>query len=48
MTKPTDFNLKLYQSKIILPTVWYHLSFRDLMKLIEERGLSLAHPKIMR
>ncbi|SCN36064.1 Transposase [Bacillus cytotoxicus] len=42
----------LYQPDIILLTVrWYlryNLSFRDLVEMMEERGLSLAHTTIMR
>ncbi|WP_141543300.1 IS6 family transposase, partial [Bacillus toyonensis] len=41
-----------YQPNIILLTVrWYlrcNLSFRDLVEMMEERGLSLAHTTIMR
>ncbi|PDY63036.1 IS6 family transposase, partial [Bacillus cereus] len=52
MTKPTDFKWKHYQPEIILLTVrWYlryHLSSRDLVEMMEERGLSLAHTTIMR
>ncbi len=46
------FNLKHYQPKIILLTVrWYlryNLSFRNLVEMMEERGLSIAHTTIMR
>lgn len=46
------FNLKHYQPKIILLTVrWYlryNLSFRNLVGMMEERGLSIAHTTIMR
>ncbi|PFD62655.1 IS6 family transposase, partial [Bacillus cereus] len=52
MKKPTDFKWKHYQPEIILLTVrWYlryHLSFRDLVEMMEERGLSVAHITIMR
>ncbi|KXY36097.1 hypothetical protein AT267_10040 [Bacillus cereus] len=43
---------KHYQSDIMLLTVrWYlryNLSFRDLVEMMEERGVSLAHTTIMR
>ncbi|MFD4819637.1 IS6 family transposase [Peribacillus butanolivorans] len=46
------FKWKHYQPDIILLTVrWYlryNLSFRDLVEMMEERGLSIAHTKIMR
>jgi len=46
------FKWKHYQSDIILLTVrWYlryNLSFRDLVEMMEERGLSMAHTTIMR
>ena len=46
------FKWKHYQPDIILLTVrWYlryNLSFRDLVEMMEERGLSLAHTTIMR
>ncbi|PFA53792.1 IS6 family transposase, partial [Bacillus cereus] len=52
MKKPTDFKWKHYQPEIILLTVrWYlryQLSLRDLVEMMEERGLSLAHTTIMR
>ncbi|MGE0995549.1 IS6 family transposase, partial [Bacillus sp. GMa5/2] len=52
MKKETLFKWKHYQSDIILLTVrWYlryNLSFRDLVEMMEERGLSLAHTTIMR
>ncbi|EJR63015.1 hypothetical protein IK5_05859 [Bacillus cereus VD154] len=45
------FKWKHYQPDIILLTVrWYlryNLSFRDLVEMMEERGLSLAHTTIM-
>ncbi|MBJ7987717.1 IS6 family transposase, partial [Bacillus cereus] len=46
------FKWKHYQPNITLLTVrWYlryNLSFRDLVEMMEERGLSLAHTTIMR
>ncbi|MFJ5625721.1 IS6 family transposase [Peribacillus loiseleuriae] len=52
MKKPVEFKWKHYQPDIILFTVrWYlrySLSFRDLVELLEERGLSMAHTTIMR
>ncbi|AWG44255.1 transposase (plasmid) [Priestia filamentosa] len=52
MEKESLFKWKHYQPDIILLTVrWYlryNLSFRDLVELMEERGLSLAHTTIMR
>ncbi|WP_394852804.1 IS6 family transposase [Bacillus cereus] len=46
------FKWKHYQPDIILLTVrWYlryNLSLRDLVEIMEERGLSLAHTMIMR
>jgi transposase, IS6 family len=46
------FKWKHYQPDIILLTVrWYlryTLSFRDLVEMMEERGLSIAHTTIMR
>ncbi|MFB9759644.1 IS6 family transposase [Ectobacillus funiculus] len=46
------FKWKHYQPDIVLLTVrWYlryHLSFRDLVEMMEERGLSMAHTTIMR
>ena len=46
------FKWKHYQPEIILLTVrWYlryKLSFRDLVEMMEERGLSIAHTTIMR
>ncbi|KMP74573.1 Uncharacterized protein BCZB5J_06463 [Bacillus cereus] len=52
MEKQNLFKWKHYQSDIILLTVrWYlryNLSFRDLVEMMEERGLSLAHRTIMR
>ena len=47
MKKEDLFKWKHYQPDIILLTVrWYlryNLSFRDLVEMMEERGLSLAH-----
>ncbi len=52
MKKPVEFKWKHYQPDIILLTVrWYlrySLSFRGLVELMEERGLSMAHTTIMR
>ena len=52
MEKQNLFKWKHYQPDIILLTVrWYlryNLSFRDLVELMEERGLSIAHTTIMR
>jgi transposase, IS6 family len=52
MEKQTLFKWKHYQPDIILLTVrWYlryNLSFRDLVEMMEERGLSIAHTTIMR
>ncbi|WP_423249608.1 IS6 family transposase [Bacillus cereus] len=54
MSKQRDnlFKWKHYQPDIIVLTVrWYlryNLSFRDLVEMMEERGLSLAHTTIMR
>jgi len=46
------FKWKHYQPDIISLTVrWnlrYNLSFRDLVEMMEERGLSIAHTTIMR
>ncbi|MEW4072410.1 IS6 family transposase, partial [Bacillus thuringiensis] len=46
------FKWKHYQPDIILLTVrWYlryNLSLRDLVEMVEERGLFLAHTTIMR
>ena len=46
------FKWKHYQPEMILLTVrWYlryNLSFRDLVEMMEERGLSIAHTTIMR
>ncbi len=47
-----QFKWKHYQPEMILLTVrWYlryNLSFRDLVAMMEERGLSIAHTTIMR
>lgn len=52
MSKPSAFKWKHYQPDIILLTVrWYlryNLSFRDLVEMMEERGLSITHTTIMR
>ena len=46
------FKWKHYQPDILLLTVrWYlryNLSFRDVVEMMEERGLSMAHTTIMR
>ncbi|MGG0516459.1 IS6 family transposase [Bacillus pseudomycoides] len=52
MKKENLFKWKHYQPGMILLTVrWYlryNLSFRDLVEMMEERGLSIAHTTIMR
>ncbi|CAI8823713.1 hypothetical protein EMIT019CA3_270025 [Bacillus pseudomycoides] len=52
MEKENLFNWKHYQPELILLTVrWYlryNLSFRNLVEMMEERGLSIAHTTIMR
>ncbi|MDM5186106.1 IS6 family transposase [Bacillus sp. DX4.1] len=52
MAKEHVFKWKHYQPDVILLTVrWYlryNLSFRDLVEMMEERGLSIAHTTIMR
>lgn len=52
MEKQNLFKWKHYQPDIILLTArWYlryNLSFRDLVEMMEERGLSIAHTTIMR
>ncbi|TKI22204.1 IS6 family transposase, partial [Bacillus mycoides] len=52
MEKENLFKWKHYQPDIILLTVrWYlryNLSFRDLVEMMEERGLFLAHTTSMR
>ncbi|PGR95009.1 IS6 family transposase [Bacillus pseudomycoides] len=51
MKKENLFKWKHYQPDIILLTVrWYlryNLSFRDLMEMMKERGLSISHTTIM-
>ncbi|PEL77353.1 IS6 family transposase, partial [Bacillus pseudomycoides] len=51
MEKKNWFKWKHYQPDIILQTVrWYlryNLSFRDLVEMMAERGLSIAHTTIM-
>ncbi|OUM45787.1 IS6 family transposase [Bacillus pseudomycoides] len=52
MKKENLFKWKHYQPDMILLTVrWYlryNLSFRDLVEMMEERGLSISHTTIMR
>jgi transposase, IS6 family len=52
MKKQNLFKWKHYQPDMILLTVrWYlryNLSFRDVVEMMEERGLSMAHTTIMR
>ncbi|USK31799.1 IS6 family transposase [Bacillus sp. F19] len=52
MDNQNAFKWKQYQPEIILLTVrWYlryKLSFRDLVEMMEERGLSIVHTTIMR
>ncbi|EOO71726.1 hypothetical protein IIC_04242 [Bacillus cereus VD021] len=52
MEKQNLFKWKHYQPELILLTVrWYlryNLSFRNLVEMMEERGLSIAHTTIMR
>ena len=52
MAQENIFKWKHYQPDIILLTVrWYlryNLSLRDLVEMMEERGLFLAHTTIMR
>ncbi|PGV51441.1 IS6 family transposase, partial [Bacillus cereus] len=52
MEKENLFKWKYYQPELILLTVrWYlryNLSFRNLVEMMEERGLSIAHATIMR
>ncbi|WP_404799132.1 IS6 family transposase [Bacillus aerolatus] len=52
MEKQNLFKWKHYQPDIILLTIrWYlqyNLSFRNLVEIMEERGLSIAHTTIMR
>ncbi|AIK35590.1 integrase core domain protein (plasmid) [Bacillus pseudomycoides] len=51
MEKENLFKWKHYQPELILLTVrWYlryNLSFRNLVEMMEERGLSMAHTTIM-
>ncbi|NOU74207.1 IS6 family transposase, partial [Paenibacillus sp. LMG 31458] len=46
------FKWKQYESEVILLTVrWYlkySLSYRDLVEMMKERGLGMAHTTIMR
>ena len=50
--KPTEFKWKHYEPEIILHVVrWYlrySLSLRDLVEMMEERGICVAHTTIMR
>lgn len=52
MEKENLFKWKHYQPELILLTVrWYlryNLSFRNLVEMMDERGLSVAHTTIMR
>ncbi len=52
MIKPVDFKWKHYEPEMILLAVrWYlrySLSYRDLVEMMEERGLTIAHTTIMR
>ncbi|MFD0769179.1 IS6 family transposase, partial [Bacillus sp. CGMCC 1.60114] len=52
MKKPTKFKWKHYEPEIILHVVrWYlrySLSLRDLVEMMEERGICVAHTTIMR
>ncbi len=52
MEKENVFKWKYYQPDIILLTIrWYlryNLSFRDLVEMMEERGLPISHTTIMR
>ena len=52
MEKETLFKWKHYQPDIILFTVrwclWYNLSFRDLVEMMKERGVSISHITIRR
>jgi transposase, IS6 family len=52
MEKKNLFKWKHYQPDLILLTVRWYLrynpSFRDLVEIMEERGLSIAHTTIMR
>ena len=50
--KPADFKWKHFQGDVILWTVrWYSqfaISYRDLVIMALERGLSLVHTTVMR
>ncbi len=52
MEKQNSFKWKHYQPDIILLTVrWYlryNLNFRNIVEMIEESGLFIAHTTIMR
>ncbi len=52
MKKQNLFKWKHYQPDVIILTVrWYlrySLSFRDLVEMMEEQGLSISHTTIMR
>ncbi|WP_353822984.1 hypothetical protein [Bacillus cereus group sp. MG16] len=52
MSKPSAFKRKHYQPEVIMLMVrwylWYNLSLRDLVEMMEERGLSISHTTIMR
>ncbi|MGZ9652990.1 IS6 family transposase [Bacillus cereus] len=52
MKKKNLFKWKHYEPDIILLTVrwylWYNLSFRDLVEMMEEWSLSISHTTIMR
>jgi transposase-like protein len=52
MSKPSAFKWKHYQPEVIMLMVrWYlryNLSFRDLVEMMEESGLSISHTTIMR
>ena len=49
---PVAFTWKHYEAEIILLNVrWYlryKLTYRDLVEMMEERGLNIAHTTIMR
>ncbi len=48
MERKNWFKWKYYQPDIILLTVRWYLSFRDLVEMMEGRGLSISHTTIMR
>nr|WP_309101828.1 IS6 family transposase [Fredinandcohnia onubensis] len=52
MKRPTEFKWKHYEPEMILHVVrWYlrySLSLRDLVEMMEERGICVAHTTIMR